>query len=93
VDLEMLIPVAGIVMVTVVTTSLIRLASKWLDYRRAGPPKHLAGIEERLSRIEQAVDAIAIETERVAEGQRFVTKLLSERGEVAALKPPADRRA
>jgi hypothetical protein len=35
---------------------------------------------ERLERIEQAMDAIAIEVERVSEGQRFVTRLLSERG-------------
>lgn len=28
----------------------------------------------------QAMDAIAIEVERIAEGQRFVTKLLAERG-------------
>ncbi len=33
----------------------------------------------RLDRLEQAVDAIAIEIERVSEGQRFVTKILSER--------------
>jgi hypothetical protein len=35
--------------------------------------------DERLARMEQAVEAIAIEIERVSEGQRFVTKLLSER--------------
>jgi hypothetical protein len=33
---------------------------------------------ERLARLEVAVDAIAIEMERVAEGQRFVTRLLAE---------------
>ena len=33
---------------------------------------------ERLVRLEQAVDSIAIETERISEGQRFVTKLLAE---------------
>ena len=32
----------------------------------------------RLERIEQAVDAIAVEVERISEGQRFTTKLLSE---------------
>jgi hypothetical protein len=32
----------------------------------------------RLERLETAVDSIAIEMERVSEGQRFVTKLLSE---------------
>lgn len=33
---------------------------------------------DRLARLESAVDAIAIEMERVSEGQRFVTKLLAE---------------
>ena len=33
---------------------------------------------QRLERLEQGMDAIAIEIERVSEGQRFVTKLLSE---------------
>ena len=36
-------------------------------------------LEERLLRIEQAVDAIAIEIERMSESQRFVTKVLAER--------------
>src|ERR1043166_1957071 len=33
----------------------------------------------RLERMEQSIDAIAVEVERIAEGQRFTTKLLSER--------------
>ena len=37
------------------------------------------GVDQRLERIEQAVDAIAIEVERISEGQRFTTRLLSER--------------
>jgi hypothetical protein len=36
-------------------------------------------LEARLERIEQAVDTIAVEMERIGEGQRFVTKLLAER--------------
>jgi hypothetical protein len=36
---------------------------------------------ERLARIEQAVDAMAIEIERISEGQRFTTKLLAARAE------------
>lgn len=32
----------------------------------------------RLERIEQAVDAVAIEVERISENQRFTTRLLSE---------------
>ncbi|HKN59093.1 MAG TPA: hypothetical protein VJV97_09585 [Gemmatimonadaceae bacterium] len=34
--------------------------------------------DARLSRLEQAVDAIAVEVERISEGQRFTTKLLSD---------------
>jgi hypothetical protein len=42
-------------------------------------PLQLAGdAGQRLERLEQGMDAIAIEIERVAEGQRFVTRLLSE---------------
>ena len=42
-------------------------------------PQQLAGdAGQRLERLEHGVDAIAIEIERVAEGQRFVTRLLSE---------------
>jgi hypothetical protein len=49
------------------------------------PPTRVAPRESdmmaspRLERLEQAVDAIAIEIERISEGQRFVTKVLSER--------------
>jgi hypothetical protein len=41
-------------------------------------------ITSRLERIEQAVDAIAIEVERISEGQRFTTKLLTERASDAS---------
>jgi hypothetical protein len=33
----------------------------------------------RLERMEQAIDSIAVEVERISEGQRFTTKLLAER--------------
>jgi hypothetical protein len=39
------------------------------------------GSAERLQRIEQAVDAMAIEIERISEGQRFTTRLLTARAE------------
>jgi tetrahydromethanopterin S-methyltransferase subunit G len=41
----------------------------------------LAEMQQRLERIEQAVDAMAVEVERIAEGQRFVTRLLAEKGQ------------
>jgi hypothetical protein len=49
-------------------------------------------VEDRLVRIEQAVDAIAVEVERVAEGQRFATKLFADSlGEPKSLPTPSGR--
>ena len=42
------------------------------------PPAVMTETAQRLERLESAVDAIAFEVERISEGQRFVTKLLSE---------------
>ena len=36
-------------------------------------------VTARLERMEQAIDSIAVEVERISEGQRFTTKLLAER--------------
>ena len=44
--------------------------------------------DARLARIEQSVDAIALEVERISEGQRFTTKLLSERVSAGANEAP-----
>ena len=49
--------------------------------------------EGRLERIEQAVEAIAVEVERVSEGQRFVTKLMSEAKEPVRALPESGRGA
>ena len=45
-------------------------------------------VAARLERMEQAIDSIAVEVERISEGQRFTTKLLAERS--AAPPPSAD---
>lgn len=45
---------------------------------RRGEPASASQIAPRLDRIEQAVEAIAIEVERVSEGQRYTTKAIAE---------------
>lgn len=42
--------------------------------------------DDRLERLEMAVDSIAIEVERISESQRFLTKLQTERTEDRALR-------
>lgn len=53
--------------------------SRMLWKRGSRPPAPAAprDADLRLERVEQAVDAIAVEIERISEGQRFVTQLLS----------------
>jgi hypothetical protein len=45
-----------------------------------------AGMQEQLQRIEQAVDAMSIEIERISESQRFLAKLQAGAAEPAALQ-------
>jgi hypothetical protein len=49
-------------------------------WKRSSQPRQATDRDTvvRLERMEQAMDAIAIEIERVSEGQRFVTRLLAE---------------
>jgi len=42
---------------------------------------------ERLTHLQQSVDAIALEVERISEAQRFIAKRLSERAESRSRKP------
>ena len=58
---------------------LISGVAKWMFFRRTPKVVRSDKEDERLRRIEEAVDAIAVEVERISEGQRFTTKLLAER--------------
>jgi hypothetical protein len=74
----------------VTVISVARMYMKHLDAKmRGGAHLHAGAAEEqRLARIEQAVDAIALEVERMSEGQRFTTRLLADRmGEANAISP------
>jgi len=47
--------------------------------RQASAPRVDDTVGPRFDRLEHAIDAIAIEVERISEGQRFVTRVLAER--------------
>jgi hypothetical protein len=47
---------------------------------------------DRLTRLDQAVDAIAVEVERIGEGQRFMTRVLAEKPAAAVLGAAAEQR-
>ena len=60
---------------------LFGLGAQHLTNRQGAPSRtELVLGDDRMNRLEQAIESIAVEVERVGEGQRFVTKLLAERG-------------
>lgn len=73
------------------STAVVQLARMRYKHlaERHRPPLGAAEGDERLQRLEQAVDAIAVEVERMSESQRFVTKLLAERLPPGQVPPSA----
>jgi hypothetical protein len=71
-----------IAIIAILSGTAITITKAWINRSGSSPAadKRLQGIEDRLTRIEQAIDTIAVETERISEGQRFTTKLLADRG-------------
>jgi hypothetical protein len=85
---EIVIPIAGMTMVVLLALGIpfVRaLVRRW--ERESVQPTVPSEVAVRLDRIEQAVEAVAIEVERISEGQRFTTKLLSDRAADAAPEP------
>jgi hypothetical protein len=66
------------VAVIVLGLPVLRAISRRFIDRPAAPPQISGDVSPRLDRIEQAVDAIAIEVERISEAQRFQTRLMTE---------------
>lgn len=88
--MEMLLPA---IVITILGLPLVRVIARRLDRRETASAPALAKIEERLGRLETGIDAIAVEVERISEGQRFTTKLLAERVPASgASRPPAGSR-
>lgn len=84
------IPIAAFAMIAIVSIG-VPIARAWARRLERGDatPKIPADVAERLERMEQSLDAIALEVERISEGQRFTTKLLSERAREPGALPGA----
>lgn len=80
--MEALVAAIAIIAGTSATVSVVWLIGRTVLRLRSTPEipdGSIARLEARLERMEQAIDAMAVEMERVSEGQRFTTKLLSDR--------------
>ena len=75
-----IIPLAVIMCGSAVIITTIAAVSRALTLRqRAAPNLPNDEVLRRLERIEQAVEVTAVEVERLAESNRFLTKLFAER--------------
>ena len=85
---EVFVPIVLFISVaaTIIGLPMARAWARRQDRVGSGPTPDVVA---RLERMEQAIDSIAIEVERISEGQRFTTKLLSERGREGSQLPPS----
>lgn len=80
-----IVPIVAIISIFVLAP--IGLAISRLIWKRASAPRRApvdTVTQQRLDSLQQSVDTIAIEVERISEGQRFVTKLLHDRDRALA---------
>ena len=71
------------VVIILVGLPIARAIGRWID-RRGMPSPVNAELAAQMNRIEQAVDTMSVEVERISEAQRFQAKLLTEREKVRA---------
>jgi hypothetical protein len=75
----------NLAILAIVAIAALMLRTWWLHREKMKglsiSKQALSPSDDRLARVEQAVESIAIEVERIGEGQRFVTKLMSERAQ------------
>jgi hypothetical protein len=60
----------------------LALLGAWLAWQlapRRDAPARPRELDDRLAHLEQSVDAVAVEIERIGEGQRFLTRFFTER--------------
>jgi hypothetical protein len=77
-----LIIVGMVASLSAITVWLVR------EVQKKAPARELPNafqFEQRFDQLQQSVDAIAVEVERIAEAQRFSAKLLAERSETPTL--------
>ena len=88
-DPGLLVPLGAFVMITTIVTTVIKSRERMRAMDRETLIPNTGDTALRLERIEQAIEAMAVEVERISEGQRFVTKLLAERNSSPAAAIPA----
>jgi hypothetical protein len=88
------ISISFFIMVAVVSigTPIARAFGRRMDRKSLAPASN-PDESARLARIENALEAVAVEVERIGEGQRYVTQIMSSRNEPKAQLAEGGKRA
>ena len=87
-DALSIVAITAVLAVTAASAlKVLRRGPKLTPRARERRPESLASIDMRLDRLEQSIDVIAVEVERIGESQRYLTRVLANQ-----LAPDQDRR-
>ena len=74
--------------IIIIGLPLARAFARRMD-RKGASPQISSDVSAQLAQLNQSVDAIALEVERITEGQRFTTRLLTEQRDAARQALPS----
>jgi len=85
----LMVPIVLFIMtgVTAIGVPIAKAYARRIE-REPRQPSLPPDVSARLERMEQALDSIAIEVERIGESQRFLTKVLTDKSLPGAGSPP-----
>lgn len=78
---EVAVPLGFFASAAFIVQSVLRYRQRRMELEQERGGAGLLPSAARLERMEQAIEAMAVEIERISEGQRFTTKLLTEQNE------------
>ncbi|MEO5589471.1 MAG: hypothetical protein ABIS03_07790 [Gemmatimonadaceae bacterium] len=89
---EIIVPLGGMAMIIAIVVGK-PLVGAWATKleNESKRPALAPEVAMRLERMEHSLDSIAVEVERISEGQRFTTKLLAEAKDTPAQPFVVDR--
>jgi hypothetical protein len=73
----------AVVFLGTISFTIITVARLIANRRRGGSSEEVAALEDRVARLEHTVEALAVDSDRLIDAQRFLSQLLTERSAAA----------
>jgi hypothetical protein len=73
----------ALIFCSAVAHTIVNVTRIIVNRHRAGSPQDGAAFEERIARLEHAVEALTVDSGRLIDGQRVLSQLLAERSGAA----------